>query len=71
MAIFHGTSNYAGNWIALFGTGSASPPPRALAGEHIYVFPNNTGYDGQFYRYVAHDPLYCGEIGHAIPDISV
>jgi hypothetical protein len=24
----------------------------------LYIFPNSYGYDGQFYRYVAHDPLF-------------
>jgi hypothetical protein len=61
-------ANYHGNWTALFCTGSAFPTPPDLAAEHIYVFPNSTGYDGQFYHYVAHDPLYRTEIGRAIPD---
>ena len=30
--------------------------PPELAGR-TYVFPNSSGYDGQFYRLVAHDPL--------------
>jgi len=49
--------NYGGHLTALFSTGSQFPPPAALAGEHIYVFANSPGYDGQFYHYVAHDPL--------------
>jgi hypothetical protein len=49
--------NYGGNQTALFSTGSQFPPPAALAGEHIYIFPNSPGYDGQFYHYVAHDPM--------------
>ncbi|HEY6342299.1 MAG TPA: hypothetical protein VIY49_12465 [Bryobacteraceae bacterium] len=48
---------YGGNWTALFCTGSAFPVPPALSGEHIYVFQHSTGYDGQMYHYVAHDPL--------------
>ena len=32
---------------------------------------HSTGYDGQFYHYVAHDPLYRGEIGRAIPDPAI
>jgi hypothetical protein len=46
--------NYGGNWTALFCSGDRWPPPAELSG--TYVFPNSTGYDGQFYRYVAHDP---------------
>ena len=61
-------SNFGGNWTALFCTGSVFPPPHELAGEHIYIFANSTGYDGQFYHYVAHDPLYRGGIGRAIAD---
>jgi hypothetical protein len=49
--------NYRGNLTALFCTGSRWPTPTALAGEHIYVFPDSAGYDGQFYHYIAHDPL--------------
>ena len=48
---------YGGNWTALFCTGSNFKVPPALAGERVYVFPNSTGYDGQMYHYVAHDPL--------------
>lgn len=46
--------NYGGNWTALFCSGDRWPPPAELGG--TYVFPNSTGFDGQFYRYVAHDP---------------
>jgi len=50
-------ANYGGNWSALFCTSGLSPVPPELASERIYQFPNSTGYDGQFYHYVAHDPL--------------
>jgi len=50
--------NYGGKWTGLFCTGANLPPPPALAWEHIYRFPNSSGYDGQFYHYVAHDPLF-------------
>lgn len=42
------------DWSAPFHSGESFPPPPALA-RHTYVFPG-AGYDGQFYRYVAHDP---------------
>jgi len=49
--------NFGGNWTALFLTGDRLPIPPAL-GVWTYEFKNDGGYDGQFYRYVAHDPLF-------------
>ncbi len=49
------TLNYGGNWSALFCTGAHRDVPPALA-HATYRFPAD-GYDGQFYRYVAHDPF--------------
>lgn len=49
---------YAGNWSALFCTGSDSPIPPELEHEHLYRFPDTVGFDGQFYHYIAHDPIY-------------
>jgi hypothetical protein len=49
--------NYQGHWNALFCTGERIPQPPQLAGEHLYIFKNSTGYDGQVYHYIAHDPL--------------
>ena len=49
--------NYQGNWTALFQTGPRRPTPPALEFENIYKFEKTRGYDGQFYHYVAHDPL--------------
>src|ERR1035441_3412940 len=60
--------NYGDNLTALFCTGSRFPTPPSLAGEHVYVFPNSGGYDGQSYHYVAHDPLCRSDIGRAVPD---
>jgi hypothetical protein len=51
------TANFSGNWSALFCTGQLQAQPPALAYEHTYLFPGSTGYDGQFYHYIAHDPL--------------
>jgi len=49
--------NYEGRWTALFRTGSRFiAPPAALEGENIYLFPDS-GYDGQMYHYIAHDPF--------------
>ena len=49
--------NYGGNWTALFMTGDRHPPPTELAAQ-TYRFPASSGYDGQFYRYVAHAPWF-------------
>jgi hypothetical protein len=44
-----------GNWTALFYTGAADPlPPELDAGTYRVSGP---GYDGQFYRLLAHDPF--------------
>jgi hypothetical protein len=48
--------NYGGNWTALFCTGDRQRVPPQLAA-NTYLFMLSSGYDGQFYRYVAHDPL--------------
>jgi len=63
-------ANYGGNWTALFCHGSRIPLPAGLAFEHIYVFPDSGGYDGQSYHYVAHDPMNRTDIGSAVPDPS-
>lgn len=50
--------NYQGNWTALFCIGERFPaPPILRSSEHLYVFHNSAGYDGQFYHDLAHDPL--------------
>ena len=47
--------NRQDNWTALFYTGQVRPvPPELQAG--TYMFPGR-GYDGQMYRYIAHDPF--------------
>jgi len=61
-------SRYAGNWTALFSTGSTFPVPPALSAERIRVFPNSAGYDGQMYHYVAHDPLARTDIWRYMDD---
>jgi hypothetical protein len=49
--------NYSGNWTALFCTGDFFKVPAELSAG-TYVFKSSTGYDGQFYRYVSHDPWF-------------
>jgi hypothetical protein len=48
--------NYQNNWSALFYTGGSVPIPPDLRA-HTWVFPSSSGYDGQMYRYLAHDPF--------------
>ena len=50
--------NFGGNWTALFRTGSFRPSPPELASEHIYIFSDSYGYDGQLYHLIAHDPFF-------------
>jgi hypothetical protein len=47
--------NCNGNWTAVFHSGRDFPPPPALKAS-TYQHPGS-GYDAQFYRYAAHDPL--------------
>ena len=56
--------NRGGNWTALFLTGQRYSVPPALA-PGTYRFLGD-GYDGQMYRYVAHDPLLLGDFYHYI-----
>lgn len=44
-----------GNWTSLFCTGGNFQRPPELQ-QSTYVFPGSFGYDGQFYRLVAHRP---------------
>lgn len=44
------------NATALFYAGDHTPAPPVLR-DRVYQFPNSVGFDGQFYLYVAQDPL--------------
>ena len=46
--------NFGGDWTALFVTSGERELPLGL---HAYGFHRTMGYDGQFYRVLAHDPL--------------
>jgi hypothetical protein len=48
--------NYSGNWTALYLIGPRTPVPPGIPAERLYIFPNNTGYDGQSFHVMAHDP---------------
>ncbi|MGO9259655.1 MAG: hypothetical protein ACLQU1_25580 [Bryobacteraceae bacterium] len=50
-------SLYGGNWTGLFYQGYGPRLPNDPIFAHTYVFPDHQGYDGQYYRIVAHDLL--------------
>lgn len=58
--------NYQGNWTALFCTGSKLGPPPLEEFRGTYVFRGSFGYDGQYYRYIAHDPLLERELWKSV-----
>jgi hypothetical protein len=55
---------FGGNWTAVFWTGRDFPvPPDLAAGTYVV---EGTGYDGQFYRYLAHDPFLQRDYSHSV-----
>ncbi len=62
------TANYGGNWTALFCTGELERHPPLVTSEHIYLFAHSTGYDGQFYQYIAHDPFLRTDLKRYVDD---
>lgn len=59
--------NYGGHWSALFCIGGEQRTPAALA-SGVWTFANSPGYDGQWYRIVAHDPWLRTDLWRAIDD---
>ncbi len=49
-------ANYGGNWTGLFRTGSTQAVPDNLLAD-TFRNAHPRGYDGQFYRFLAHDPF--------------
>jgi hypothetical protein len=49
--------NYGGNWTGLFCIGAQFSRPPELD-RNVWLFPQSYGYDGQFYRIIAHDPFF-------------
>jgi hypothetical protein len=49
-------ANYDGNWTGLFRTGAEQAVPADLEAS-TFRNPHPSGYDGQYYRFLAHDPL--------------
>lgn len=54
---------FAGNWTGLFLHGRDFPLPSGFPGAASTHFIDGPGYDGQFYRFIAHDPFF--EKGYA------
>jgi hypothetical protein len=48
---------FHGNWTALFCAGDRFRRPPEIQ-QREYVFQGSTGYDGQFYQLIAHDPIF-------------
>lgn len=48
---------YGGNWTSLFYHGYRSGLPNDTFFAGTYVFPDDLGFDGQYYRVIAHDPF--------------
>jgi len=61
---------HGGDWTALFCTGAELPPPPQLAAKPVRTFPG-TGFDGQYYRYIAHDPFLIRGIAGGIQHASL
>ena len=49
--------NYGDDWSALFYTGAFTSAPPAVVEEDVYRFANSSGFDGQYYHFIAHDPF--------------
>ena len=54
--LVHG--RFDGDWSGLFYSGALIEPSPRVAVEHPYLFPKSTGFDGQYYHAVAHDPFH-------------
>jgi hypothetical protein len=59
--------NYHNQWTGLFCIGDRFPLPPQLRA-NSYVHPNSYGFDGQFYRDIAHDPFNQRGFGRYIDD---
>lgn len=63
-------ANYGGNWTGLFRTGGETRVPARLAAATLRN-PHPIGYDGQFYRFLAHDPLLRRDTAAYLDDARV
>ena len=61
-------ANYNGDWTALFSIGALQRHPPQNATGRVYLFAKSHGYDGQFYRYIAHDPFLRTDLKNYVDD---
>jgi hypothetical protein len=59
--------NYGDRWSALFYHGHDFPAAPLVSAENVYLFPG-TGYDGQIYHLMAHDPIFRSGLSRYIDD---
>ena len=64
-------ADYGGDWSALFFLGDDRPTPDLLAGLPGFRHPDTAGYDGQFYRLLAYDPLQLRTPDEAFDDSAL
>ena len=62
--------NYGGNWTGLFCTGAIQPVPPELDAVTIRSI-HPTGYDGQMYRSIAHDPFFQRDYAQYVDDAGL
>lgn len=48
--------NYGDNWTGLFCIAPHMAVPLFLRSEKLYIFQGSTGFDGQVFHLIAHDP---------------
>jgi hypothetical protein len=58
--------SYGGNWTGLFCAGSLYKDASQILHENIFRLPDSSGYDGQFYHLVAHDPFFRRDLISAV-----
>jgi hypothetical protein len=63
--------NYGGNWTGLFCISPLMPVPAFLQSEHLYLFQDTRGYDGQIFHLIAHDPWMTRGSRGAIADAAL
>ena len=60
------SKSFGGDWSGLFYTGQAVSLPSILGDEDTARAPDDVGFDGQFYRFIAHDPLILTDAQQAV-----
>lgn len=66
LQVRHVERNLGGDWSGLFYTGTDVAMPSVLGGEQPRRAPDAVGFDGEFYHFIAHDPLMLGDARSAV-----